>query len=326
MLSAPAPTTSTRPLLESGSARRSFLSSTSDFRTASRASARDAESPMADAVGWGPVAGDPSNRPPRSLARTMRDTASSIRAIGIAPLRTSADGVGDELLPVVGNHDQVDPGIDRLRAVRLGAARDLFDAVPVGHHETVEAEPLLEHVREQVAVAVRLAPRPVGGGVGPAGIGRHHRLRAALERAIEAGSVDADQVGFRRADIALLLAVERRAVTDPDLGGRKHVVAALEVALQAADDCVGVGAHDRRIGRIAFVSPAPTRILRHRNRRREHPGDPGRPDRPRGGAGRCASATTDRAPRRDRCCAGKASRRGRCCGRGPRRSPRSPGS
>ena len=118
------------------------------------------------------------------------------------------DGVGDERLPVVGNHDQVDPGVDRLRAVRLGAARNLLDAVPVGHHETVEAEPLLEHVGEQVAVAVRLAPRPVGGGVGPAGIGRHHRLRAALERAIEAGSLDADQVGFGRADLALLLAVE----------------------------------------------------------------------------------------------------------------------
>ena len=53
--------------------------------------------------------------------------------------------------------------------------------------------------------------------------------------------------------------------------------------MQAADDRLGVGADERGIGRIAFVSPAPARILRHRNRRREHPGDPGRPDRPRGG-------------------------------------------
>src|SRR4030095_10950821 len=76
ILSAPAPTTSTRPLLERGSAPRSFLRSTSDFRTASRASARDAGSLIAVAGGWGPVAGEASNRPLRSLARMMRDTAS----------------------------------------------------------------------------------------------------------------------------------------------------------------------------------------------------------------------------------------------------------
>ena len=53
--------------------------------------------------------------------------------------------------------------------------------------------------------------------------------------------------------------------------------------MQAANDRVGVGADERGIGRIAFVGPAPARIFRHRNRRREHPGDPRRPDRPRGG-------------------------------------------
>ena len=62
------------------------------------------------------------------------------------PAADVGDGVGDERLPVVGNHDQVYPRIDRLRAVGLGAARNLFDAVPVRDHEAVEAEPLLEHV------------------------------------------------------------------------------------------------------------------------------------------------------------------------------------
>ena len=44
----------------------------------------------------------------------------------------------------------------------------------------------------------------------------------------------------------------------PDLGGRKHVVAALEVALQAADDRLGVRADDRGIGANSFRKSGPS--------------------------------------------------------------------
>ena len=67
-----------------------------------------------------------------------------------SPAAHVLDGRRDERLPVVGHHDQVDAGIDRLRAVHLGAARHLLDRIPVADDETVEAEPLLQHVVDKM--------------------------------------------------------------------------------------------------------------------------------------------------------------------------------
>ena len=91
MLSAPAPTTCTCPDASSGSAP-SFFSSTSDLRTASRASSRCAGEPSRStspasgrALGFGFA-----NTPAAILARRMRRLASSSRAMGMRPDFTCA--------------------------------------------------------------------------------------------------------------------------------------------------------------------------------------------------------------------------------------------
>ena len=92
MLSAPSPATSTC-LRGSIGSTPSFFSSTSDSRTARRASARCAGLPTTctDLVTSGLADGSPaSNMPRRSFTRRMRLTASSTRAIGITPDFTSA--------------------------------------------------------------------------------------------------------------------------------------------------------------------------------------------------------------------------------------------
>ncbi len=87
MLSAPSPATSTRCFGASGSTPPWFFSSTSDSRTAWRATARCSGAPSssnlppsarAEGLGF-------SNRPMRNLARRMRRTASSSRATGRVP-------------------------------------------------------------------------------------------------------------------------------------------------------------------------------------------------------------------------------------------------
>ena len=93
--SAVLPTTSTFELDGSGSSRSWFLSSTSDSRTASRASAGccsaacEPACSRADGFGW-------SIRPVRSFTRRIRVTASSIRSIGICARVHLGERVGDE--------------------------------------------------------------------------------------------------------------------------------------------------------------------------------------------------------------------------------------
>ena len=92
ILSAPSPVTKICWLGLSGSNWSLFFNNTNDFRTASRATARCSEEPiieLSDVILRSDGAAF-SNIPARSLTRRIRLTASSIRDIGISPLRTWA--------------------------------------------------------------------------------------------------------------------------------------------------------------------------------------------------------------------------------------------
>ena len=89
MLSALLPTTSTREVRRSGSTRSLFFSSTSELRTASRATV-EASSAAGEPACWRCEGLGSSNTPARSFTLRIRLTASSIRDIGISPDSTCA--------------------------------------------------------------------------------------------------------------------------------------------------------------------------------------------------------------------------------------------
>ena len=143
----------------SGSTPPSFFSSTSDLRTASRASARTSGELITGASGCGPVAGDASNRPdahldaedPRNgiVDPAHRDAArASHRRRSLAMNCFQSSGTMIRSMPALiacGQCHLVQPGTCSI-------------AVPVADHQAVEAEPLLQHVVDEMRVAVHLAP------------------------------------------------------------------------------------------------------------------------------------------------------------------------
>ena len=282
MLSALLPTTRTRLSRRSGRTLSLFLSSTSDSRTARRASARSTTLSSSPAKRRSDGRGR-SNSPARSLTRRMRVTASSMRDMGITPASTSAIVLGMKATPVVRHHEQVDAGVDRLRAVIVGAAGHLADRVPVRDDEAVESDLLLDDLVHQVLVARVLAL------VLPAEEADHDGLRAAGQRAEVALAVDVDELRLRREHDALVDALLGAAVGDVVLGraedaveGRQPpipvvpAVAAIVVVIRVEPhDALGDGrrelADHARLLRPALVGPAPPIVAHHREAGTERP-------------------------------------------------------
>ncbi len=191
------------------------------------------------------------------------------------PRPNVGDRRSDELLPVVGHHDEINSGIDRLRAVPFGATRHLLDAVPVADDKSVESEPLLQHVADEVGVAVHLAPMLASRGVGEARIAHHHRLNIGLECAVISGCMGSVEVRLGRSRFALVLAVPGSAVAQVMLGRGQHGRRRTELTLEAAHHRFAIGPNQVGIGAVAFVRASPARVLHDRERRREGPGDTG---------------------------------------------------
>jgi hypothetical protein len=124
--------------------------------------------------------------------------------------------VGDEALPVVRHHDDVDAGVDRLGALVLRAALHFVDAVPVADDDAVELHALLQQVGEQSLLAMHLPPVP-------AVVRRHDCLHARFERGEVALSVELQQLGLGAARVAAVDAVRRATVADEVLRRREHV-------------------------------------------------------------------------------------------------------
>ena len=81
------------------------------------------------------------------------------------------------------------------------------------------------------------------------------------------------EIGFAGAGFALVDAVEGAAVAEIMLGGGEHGSRTAKLPLQAADHRFGIHADFGRIRTVAFVGPAPARVLDDGQGRSERPGD-----------------------------------------------------
>jgi len=62
------------------------------------------------------------------------------------------EGVGVQLLPGVGRHEHVEPGVDDRGTTEFRAAGDLGMGIPISNDEPVETHPVLQHVGQQLFV------------------------------------------------------------------------------------------------------------------------------------------------------------------------------
>ena len=196
------------------------------------------------------------------------------------PVADLGDKTRVERLPILGNHVDVEPGQQCLRAVRVAAPGQFAVAVPVSDHDPVEAQLAAQIIGEQRAVAVQLDA-----------IDRRERSHRGLyprrdRRRVRRG-VDAPELGHVTTRVAAILAA-RAAIAEKVLGRRDHPPLVEEtgrarIALQAADHRFAQRGHDGRVFRKAFVSPPPAVVGRHRERRGKVPIDPGDRDLGSGG-------------------------------------------
>ena len=171
--------------------------------------------------------------------------------------------------PTFRRHQHVDAGVERRRTILVRAAGDLAVRVPVTDDEAAEVHPALEHVGQQVMVAVHLHAVPRRER-------RHHALHAGMDRERVRRAMHGAQLLFADARVTLVLAFERAAVAEEVLGRRHHVgfveeLLAADLALQAFDDRRGIAGDDARGFGITFVGPAPAIIARHGQGRRKRP-------------------------------------------------------
>ena len=181
-----------------------------------------------------------------------------------------------DVAPGIGRHVHVDTGEQCLRAAFVGAACDLSVRVPVRHHETAEIHAILEHICQERLVAGHLHALPAG----EAG---HNGRDAAFDRRTVRGAVDIAKVLFRCGAVALVDAIVRPAIGEKVLGRGNYIrsrkeIGIVRIALQALKQRADIGCDELGIGGIAFIGPAPAKILRHRHRRGERPFLPGHAD------------------------------------------------
>ncbi len=95
------------------------------------------------------------------------------------------DGLGqgaDELFVVVGDHDHVQPGIDAGDHVGIVVAGDLVDGLPIGDDKAVEIQLALQHIVDQIALAVEFLAVPTA-------VGDHDALGTGVDRGHIGGQV-----------------------------------------------------------------------------------------------------------------------------------------
>ena len=115
------------------------------------------------------------------------------------------------LARAVGDHDHVDAGVDRDLDGRLVVVRELVDGRPVGDDESLEPQLLLEHLGEQMVIAVHLLAVP-------AAVRGHDRADAGLDGSDVTGQVNLPKRGLVALGVALVNAAGRSAVAQVVLG------------------------------------------------------------------------------------------------------------
>ena len=264
------PVTRIRAPLSSGSTPSSFFSSTSDFRTASRATARCSTDPKLlpfDALrahGRGAA-----NRPARELGpqdpcnRIVDTPARDDPALHL-PLQP-----GDELAPGLRHHEHVDPGVHGHRGGFRVIVSQRIDPVPVRDHEPAETHLLLQHLLDEVPVRVALLAVPAAQ--------RHHDGQdSGLQRRRVGRNVEAPQLLLAPHRVPLVHPGLSPSVPHPVLGAGDD-----SALLQPPDDPPRILGHQSRILRVALVGAPPARVARHGEGGREGPVDPRGTDLPR---------------------------------------------
>ena len=122
----------------SGSAALSFFSSTSDSRTAWRASARACS---ASCLPANLLSDGLSNRPARSFTRRMRVTASSMRAIGISPFSTCLMVLAMKAFQSSGTMNMSMPAL--IARAQLSLAQPVTWPMPFQSETTKPSKPIL---------------------------------------------------------------------------------------------------------------------------------------------------------------------------------------
>ncbi len=176
------------------------------------------------------------------------------------------------------DHDHVDPGADGLGDGRVVVARDdLVDAGPVRDHEPREGELALEHVGQEVLVAVDLA-------VGRAGERGHHDPGAGIDRGPVRRQEDVVHhlvVAVGHAAVDLVPGASEVPQTVPPSPMKCFAVAATassdvrSVALEPPDQRAAELGDEVRVLAEALVGPPPAHVLRDRHDRPERPADAG---------------------------------------------------
>ena len=88
----------------------------------------------------------------------IRETASSMRLIGIRPARTSSIVAAMNFFQSSGTITRSIPALIACGQCQLVQPGTCPIAVPVADDEAVEAEPVLQDVADEMGVAVHLAP------------------------------------------------------------------------------------------------------------------------------------------------------------------------
>src|SRR5262249_28207557 len=70
--------------------------------------------------------------------------------------------VGIQLFPAVRRHDDVHTRVDRRSTAGICATSDLSMTIPVAYDQAVEMQPLFQHVRQEVVIAVHFHALPAG--------------------------------------------------------------------------------------------------------------------------------------------------------------------
>ena len=178
-----------------------------------------------------------------------------------------------DLVRAVGNHDHVQAGIDGLLDIVFEVGRNLVNRRPVGHEKAAEAEFIFQNIGQQIFVPVHLCAIPTA-------VGNHDGTNARLDGGDVGRQVKFPQRRLVANRVALVNPVGRAAVADEmfrasedgsGFGGNFFTLQADGGGGPELGDEGGVVA-------VAFVSPAPMRVLRDGDAGRKRPADAGSGD------------------------------------------------
>ncbi len=169
-------------------------------------------------------------------------------------------------LPILGNHNHIDPSIDCFGAPIILAAADLSNTVPIADHKALKSQLTPQHIGQELAITVDFIPVPtVERG--------HHRLHIGSNRSDIPFTVTRQQLVEGHTGIALIGPPVRATISDIVLGRCDNAF-----ALHCRYIRPGETLHYTGVSTERLIGPAPSQVSRDRNGGRKHPVNAGRPN------------------------------------------------